>query len=287
MQDIHILGAALYGDLTTPFADQVNHADSVELDLDDSLAPIPFAALSAGSTPFGVQHPLIFLPDGWSLDADARNSLLADQDTLSDKFRMLVLRQVSAPGAAHIPGEYDESKAIARQFPGAKLETAVLWRSGPNLNIAGAPVLQSDVATADVLHYTGHGLEETKATPPLGLSSFVVADGSTLRCRLAVLAACRTLDQRENLAEDVPSFARILLQAGAKNVLATQWDVDSRMTQKLMLRFYTELTNHQTFAEALRRAQLSIQSDPSASHPYFWSAFQLVGRPTTSVRGKS
>jgi len=108
-----------------------------------------------------------------------------------------------------------------------------------------------------------------------------------LRCRLAVLAACRTFDQRENIAEDVPSFTRILLQAGAKNVIATQWDVDSRMTQKLMVRFYAELANHQTFAEALRRAQSSIQSDPAAAHPYFWSAFQLVGRPPTTVRGKT
>jgi CHAT domain-containing protein len=59
------------------------------------------------------------------------------------------------------------------------------------------------------------------------------------------------------------------------------------MTQKLMVRFYAELANHQTFAEALRRAQSSIQSDPAAAHPYFWSAFQLVGRPPTTVRGKT
>ena len=289
MQDIHILGASLYHDLMEPFADQINQADSIEIDLDHSLTSMPFSALSVGDTPIGVQHPLIFLPDGWSLDSNTadRKSLIADQDTLSGKFKMLVLREIPDPNAAPIPGEYDESKQIASQFQGAKLESAVLWRSGPTLNIAGAPALQADVASADVLHYTGHGLEETKAAPPLGLSTFAVADESTLRCRLAVLAACRTLDQRENIAEDVPSFARLLLQAGAKNVVATQWDVDSRVTQELMVRFYAELTNHQTFAEALRRAQSSIQSDPVAAHPYFWSAFQLIGGPPTAVRGKS
>ena len=282
MQDIQTLGSSLYADLVSPFSDQIDQAESVELDLDSSLANIPFSALSHHSQPFAMQHTLTYLPDGWNM-----NHVIADQDTLSANSNTLVLREVALANAAHIPGEYDESKEIATGIPGARLQSATLWRSGQNLNIAGSPALQADVAAAELLHYTGHGIEENKTAAPLGLSTFVVGDGSMLRCRLAVLAACRTLDQRENFAEDVPSFARILLQAGAKNVLATQWDVDSRMTQKLMVRFYAELANHQTFAEALRRAQSSIQSDPAAAHPYFWSAFQLVGRPPTSVRGKS
>ena len=282
LHDIQILGASLYDDLLGPFADQVNQSSSVALDLDNSLATIPFAAFTHAGQYLATQHALNFLPDGWNVDAT-----LEDPNTLSDNSRTLVLREVSKSGAAHIPGEYDESEDLVKRVPGARLQGATLWRSGLSLNIAGAPTLQTDVAAADVLHYTGHGIEENKSTAPTGLSSFVVSSGSLLHCRLAVLAACRTFDQRENIAEDVPSFARILLQAGARNVLATQWDVDSRMTQKLMVRFYAELTNHQTFAEALRRAQSSIQSDPAAAHPYFWAAFQLIGRPPTSVRGKS
>ena len=264
LHDIQILGASLYDDLVGPFADQLAQASSVQLDLDNSLASIPFAAFTHGGQHFATQYAITFLPDGWTMDP-----ISADQDTLSAKSRTLVLREVSQAGAARIPGEYDESQDLVRRVPGASLQSATLWRSGLNLNIAGPSSLQTDIASADVLHYTGHGIEENKATAPSGLSSFVVSSGSMLRCRLAVLAACRTLDQRENIAEDVPSFARILLQAGAKNVLASQWDVDSRMTQKLMVRFYAELTNHQTFAEALRRAQSSIQSDPAAAHPYF------------------
>jgi CHAT domain-containing protein len=282
MQDIATLGASLYQDLMSPFTDQIDQADSLDLDLDHTLSQIPFVALSHGNRPLAMQHAFIFLPDGWNMNQD-----LTDQSALADTSRTLVLREVAQANAAHIPGEYDESKEIARRIPGAKLESATLWRSGLNLNIAGGSTLQSDVAEADVLHYTGHGIEENKSIAPPGQSSFVVSGGSMLRCRLAVLAACRTFDQRENIAEDVPSFTRILLQAGAKNVIATQWDVDSRMTQKLMVRFYAELANHQTFAEALRRAQSSIQSDPAAAHPYFWSAFQLVGRPPTTVRGKT
>jgi CHAT domain-containing protein len=50
------------------------------------------------------------------------------------------------------------------------------------------------------------------------------------------------------------------------------------MTRKLMVRFYAELAGHQTFPEALRRAQQALQAEPASSHPYFWSAFQLVGQ---------
>jgi hypothetical protein len=289
MQDIKTLSASLYGDLVAPFADQVDRAGTLQLELDPSLAPVPFAAISAGNAPLGVQHPLVFLREGWTLDRSGPEAgfIEADQDRLTDQTRMLVLREASHPGAAIIPGEYDESKEITRLFAHAQLENATLWRSGASLDIAGPPTLSSDLGRADVIHYTGHGLDELTTEHDPEPHPFTVGERSLLRCHLAVLAACRTFDQRENLLEDVPSFARILLEAGARNVLATQWDVDSRVTQKLMVRFYTELSNHQTFAEALRRAQMSIQSDPDVAHPYYWSAFQLVGTPTVTARGKS
>ena len=289
MQDIKILSASLYADLLAPFADQINQAGTIQLELDPALASVPFAVISGGNTPLGVQHPLVFLRAGWTMDRGPAltASVAADQDKLTNQTRMLVLRETSQDGAALIPTEYDESSDITHLFPHAELESATLWRSGLNLELAGQPTLSADLAQADVVHYTGHGLDEATSQLGSGMPTFTVADRSLLRCRLAVLAACRTFDQRENLVEDVPSFARILFEAGAKNVLATQWDVDSRVTQKLMVRFYTELANHQTFAEALRRAQMSIQSDPEIAHPYYWSAFQLVGTPTITARGKS
>lgn len=45
-----------------------------------------------------------------------------------------------------------------------------------------------------------------------------------------------------------------------------------------MTNFYQELAQENTTkAEALRRAQISILKSDRYSHPFFWSAFILVG----------
>jgi CHAT domain-containing protein len=141
------------------------------------------------------------------------------------------------------------------------------------------------LAHADLVHYSGHGLDEDpisqKPTDTAAQTSIAIAPGFLKRCRLAVLSACRTLgtlSEREDALDDDTSFERIVLSSGAPNVIGALWDVDSAMTRKLMVRFYAELADHQTFAEALRRAQQQLQSDPASSHPYFWSTFQLVGQ---------
>jgi hypothetical protein len=291
-QDIALLGGALERDLLTPFAAEIASARTLQLDLDPALAPVPFAAIPTPDGPLGIVHPLVFLPAGWTFHLTHDPE---ERDTVPDTARVLVLRQTVTAGA-RIPDEYDESSDLTSRFPHARLETAALWRSGPELTFSGSAALDSYLTQAEVVHYVGHGPEdrldaraEMRAGDPRGPADhrFSLAPGSMLHCRLAVLAACRTLSPRERefSAQDVSSFARVLLAAGASHVIATQWDVDSRMTHKLMVRLYTELANHQKFAEALRRAQQSLQSDPSSSQPYFWSAFQLLGQSAASARG--
>lgn len=284
-RDLSLLGNALYRDLIAPFQDQVDHAERIQLDLDSSLARIPFAALMHGSRYLGIDHELLFLPSWWTLTGPQQHGAgqeQAGQEKLPDHARLLVVRESASRSAARIPEEYDESFDIAERFPQAKIQTATLQPSGAAIQLSGPSSLRPLLASADLFHYTGHGLDEDaapgNADGPAAQPVFSLTRGSMVRCRLAVLAACRTLNKREEDAEDVPSFARTLLAAGAGHVLGTQWDVDSHMTRKLMVRFYTELAGHQRFTEALRRAQQSLQSEPSASHPYFWSAFQMVGQ---------
>lgn len=287
-EDIALLGQALDRDLIAPFAAQVDQAETIQFELDSTLSNIPFAAIQHKGAYLGVGHPLVFLPAGWPMahgNPGAGNSI-AGLDTLPNDPRMLVIRQTTPLLAARIPDEYDETSDIVHTFHNAQVRKASLERSGENLSFYGAATLRSEMNSADLMHYTGHGLDQGAEAHADSSSSAVLGKGSMLRCRIAVLAACRTLDQTNESAENVASFSRILLNAGASHVLATQWDVDSRMTHKLMIRFYTELANHQTFSEALRKSQQSVQSDPESSHPYYWSAFQLVGQPKIQVQGK-
>lgn len=119
---------------------------------------------------------------------------------------------------------------------------------------------------------------------------------------LLVLSACRTAvgDERVELG-----FAGLAVQAGVKSALASLWYVGDTGTLALMSEFYRQLNTAPIKAEAMREAQvgmisgevrlegteiitprgeLALPSDltiraEDLSHPYYWSAFTMVGSP--------
>jgi len=120
---------------------------------------------------------------------------------------------------------------------------------------------------------------------------------------LVVLSACRTALGNE---EAELGFAGFAVQAGAKSALASLWYVSDEGTFGLMTEFYEQLRKAPIKAEALRRAQvgmlkgdvrleggklktagsdfvlppvLSKLGDKNLTHPYFWSAFTMIGNP--------
>jgi filamentous hemagglutinin family protein len=119
---------------------------------------------------------------------------------------------------------------------------------------------------------------------------------------LLVLSACRmAVGSRD--AE--LGFAGFAVQAGVKSALASLWNVSDEGTSGLMAEFYQQLQQAPIKAEGLRRAQIAmlkgtvrLQSGDliwsggrsplpanfstlgeQLSHPYYWSAFTLVGSP--------
>lgn len=118
---------------------------------------------------------------------------------------------------------------------------------------------------------------------------------------LLILSACETA---VGDADAELGFAGAALQAGVKSVLASLWQVSDLGTVVLMNAFYTQLGSPavSTKAEALHQAQLSLLSgdanlqtgwinettltpeleryvDADLTHPFYWSAFTLVGSP--------
>ncbi|MGB0560319.1 MAG: CHAT domain-containing protein [Spirulinaceae cyanobacterium] len=113
---------------------------------------------------------------------------------------------------------------------------------------------------------------------------------------LLVLSACETAlgDRYAELG-----FAGLAVQTGVKSALASLWRVSDLGTLALMTDFYDQLRDPEITikAEALRQAQLGLlrgavdrstladrpvfapDADPDFSHPYYWSAFTLVGSP--------
>lgn len=92
---------------------------------------------------------------------------------------------------------------------------------------------------------------------------------------LLVLSACRTAagDDRAALG-----LAGVAVRAGARSTLASLWYISDAATSILMSQLYVELAKRtESKAEALRLAQAAVLQNEEFSHPYFWSAFVLVG----------
>ena len=108
------------------------------------------------------------------------------------------------------------------------------------------------------------------------LSRLLRGDSKQLRpIELLVLSACETATGDPLAAL---GLAGIAVRAGARSTLASLWAVSDEATVSLMTNFYQELAKENiTKAEALRQAQISILRDNTFNHPFYWSAFILVG----------
>jgi CHAT domain-containing protein len=74
-------------------------------------------------------------------------------------------------------------------------------------------------------------------------------------------------------------FAGFAVQAGVKSVLGSLWYVSDEGTSEFMIKFYQQLKTAPIKAEALRQAQIEMIRSDSLSHPYYWSAFTMIGSP--------
>ncbi len=98
--------------------------------------------------------------------------------------------------------------------------------------------------------------------------------------QLVVLSACQTaLGGVVGSGEEILGFGYQIQRTGARAALASLWTVSDQGTQLLMGNFYTQLQKGNNMINSLRGAQLSLlQSKQSEfQHPYFWSAFILIG----------
>jgi CHAT domain-containing protein len=90
---------------------------------------------------------------------------------------------------------------------------------------------------------------------------------------LLVLSACETA-QGDDRA--VLGLAGIAVRTGARSTISSLWRAEDSANTALMNRFYAELNQGRTKAEALRQAQLML-IEQGYSDPYTWATYILVG----------
>ena len=98
--------------------------------------------------------------------------------------------------------------------------------------------------------------------------------------QLIVLSACQTaIGGVVGSGEEILGFGYQIQRTGARAAIASLWTVSDQGTQSLMNNFYTQLQKGNNVINSLREAQLSLLQSKQGEfqHPYFWSAFILIG----------
>jgi len=103
-----------------------------------------------------------------------------------------------------------------------------------------------------------------------------------IRADLVTLSCCQTGLGSEVPGEGYIGWSHAFLQAGARNLLVSLWDVEDEATALLMERFYQNLGTLPA-TPALREAKQWLRTHTDGdgtqpfSHPAYWSPFVLIG----------
>lgn len=149
----------------------------------------------------------------------------------------------------------------------------------------------------DILHFACHGLLDsgTPLSNGLVLARNDEEDGilevreimvKVLSARLAVLSACDSAVGFHNGGDGVQSLVWAFLAANCENVVASRWKVNDQATRDLMVAFYTGAQANEPFDLALQSAMKKIKADPRTASPYYWSAFDVFGKPGRGLRAQ-
>lgn len=254
---------ALHGLVWAGIAPLLADAQHVVVVPHRSLHYIPFAALHDGTQWLARRHELVLAPSAtlW-LASRARQPQAAPQRVLA-----------VGHGGSVLPQVRREVQAVAAAFG------------------AGGQVIEGDAATSQalrralpgqhVLHLACHG--QFRADSP-SFSALELADGPLtlldaqqlpVQGLLVALSACETGLSRIAPGDELLGLVRGFLLAGARMVLASQWQVDDAATADLMGDFYRLLAQGVPAAAALRSAQLALAD--AGRHPVHWAGFVLHG----------
>jgi CHAT domain-containing protein len=253
-----------------------------------------FARKGQGTKPMiGFGDP-VFASDKAAGQSTATAKLAARTRAYSDYWRGASIdRARLAEALSPLPDSAEELKAVAAKV-GASLSDIHLGRNATEVNVKRLPL-----ADYRVVYFATHGLVagdvEGLGEPSLALTlpnePSELDDGLLTASEVAqlklnadwvVLSACNTAAGEKLGAEALSGLARAFFYAGARALLVSHWQIDSKAATRLATSTFDIMKSNQTIgrAEALRRAMLAYLDDRSDiwnAYPGFWGSFSLIG----------
>jgi CHAT domain-containing protein/lipopolysaccharide biosynthesis regulator YciM len=189
-----------------------------------------------------------------------------------------------------LPATATEVKAIATVFikKGQPVKTYLFENANER------QLKQSALQRSCYLHIATHGMVAEDQPDLSGLLLFpdtsaqgedhILYSGEVynlkLNAQLVTLSACETGLGKVANGEGLLGLSRAFQFAGAQNLVVSLWQVDDQATASLMQDFYQLHLKKEKlpFANPLRQAKLNMIRSGAKSHPYYWSAFKLIGK---------
>jgi len=277
----------LYDLLISPISDRLPTRDihTLVIETDQAIANIPLNAL------LDPQHRYL----GDSFDIVLSRGMLYRRSfrptmNISSSQKALI---VGSPALTGDLAESLEPLGDALQeanYVGSKFKTSTLLTG----RRATLETVKHKLAQSELFHFAGHALilpghvglllarsdsqNDNEATDTAILDSSGLASLNLSSIQLAVFSACSTAKD-ENAAEgSAESLVNLFLRAGVSQVLATRWNVDSKITARFMQIFYDNLLGGASVISSVRTAGLQLRTNTESRHPYYWAAFTVFGQ---------
>lgn len=251
---------------------QDNNTKTLVFILDGVMRGIPVAALHDGKQ---------YLVEKYSVALTPGLQLLSSSSLTSQTIETIAGGLTEArQGFSALPNVADEVSEIATLVPSEVLLDRDFTRDRLRGQVTSLPY--------PIVHLATHGQFASRAEDTFLLTwsdRINVRDldkllqdrdfAAATPIELLILSACQTATGDKQAAL---GLAGVAVRSGARSTLATLWSIQDDSTAKLMTEFYRAIqTPKMSKAEALRQAQLSLLRNPKYQHPFYWSAFVLVG----------
>jgi CHAT domain-containing protein len=289
----------LYNLLVRPAAEQLKGKTALIIVPDGTLWNLPFQSLLDTSGHYLLERFAIAYAPSLTVMREMMNRRTSESpQEKSPRFLAMAnpafAKQTDDRGAhrgspfAPLPNAEEEAKALAQLYGTGNSRVY----TGEQATISR---FKAEAGSFSVVHLATHGF--TSDSSPM-YSSVLLSPGSQqddglleareimnldLHAKLVVLSACETARGRVGEGEGMIGLTWAFFAAGVPSIVASEWKVDSESTTKLMLAFHRDLKQQRgaglAIARSLQEAALKLLHDPQYAHPFYWSAFVVVGDP--------
>ena len=278
----------LYDALLRPAAAQLAGKTNLTIVPDEGLWELPFQALQSAENHYVLDDASVAYAPSITILREMRGgrnktdfkNIIAFGNPFAKEAKILKTEFAALP-------EAERQTAAIEKLYGAN-NAAIFIRTKAD----ESTFKQATATNFSILHLATHGVLDNKSP----LNSYILLapnpatgdDGKleaweilemNLSADLVFLSACETARGQSRSGEGLIGLSWSLMVAGARNVVVSQWKVESASTTSLTVEFYKNLkqNGNANKPEALRQAALKLRRNPTTAHPFYWAGFVLIG----------